>query len=61
MIDLSGQVVTMTLNPAGTASWNNGVLTFTDNAGNVQHVSCPKPIQGANKVWSTCWPNPCEP
>lgn len=63
MIDLSGQIVIITLNPASSAQYNTltGVMTFTDLAGNTCNIVTPLPVQRPDKVWSTCWPRPCDP
>lgn len=61
MIDLSGQVVSVTLNPAQVGcEYANGVLTFTDIAGTQHAVACPIPVQQPNDTWATCFPRTCD-
>jgi len=62
MIDLSGQVVNIVLNPAGTGTEYNldtQTMTFTDAAGNVQNVSVGKLVERPDRTWATCFPRVC--
>ena len=64
MIDLSGQTVVITLNPAqGGTTYNptTGVLTFSDAGGTFCSVIVPPPAQHPDSGWWTCFPRRCDP